>query len=269
MAIDRRVFLSSLGAGAAAAAAGRTAAGDTTASGTATSAGRHIDLAVQFITERNGGSTVRGRERASYEFNDDGTITFRATSISDSPRVTRDVVYTLDSRFHPLEAFVRLQVDGRHEGSGWFRFEDRIATAETWNATHGRRSQSLELGQRARAFLAHPVSTDALVCAAFDRTASARRQRPSFLDSSKDPYGRTGPELSAREADIEFVGETPLTTPRGRFVADHYRLYLAPTDREPLEERWCLAGTFVLLQARAAGAYQTRYELTDWNDSAA
>lgn len=226
---------------------------------------RDIQLAISFTTTRDGQLVERGRERAAYDFNDDGTITYRATSTSFTPRVTRDVVYTLDGGFHPLDAYVRLQVEGRHEGSGWFRFDEGLASAETWNAREGRATESMAIAGRARAFLAHPVTSDALVCAAFDRTLPARRQRPQgIFDSSRDPYGRTGPGLVPREVDIEFVGEAPLETPVGKFAADHYRLYLTPDDREPLEEIWCLAGTFVFLEAFAGGAFQTRYRLTDW-----
>ncbi|MCC7199423.1 MAG: hypothetical protein IT483_07935 [Gammaproteobacteria bacterium] len=229
---------------------------------------RDIQLAISFTTHRDGQLVERGRERAAYDFNDDGTITYRATSTSFTPKVTRDVVYTLDGQFHPLDAYVRLQVEGQHEGSGWFRFEEGRVTAETWNARDGRATESMSLAGRPRAFLAHPVTSDALVCAAFDHTLPASRQRPpGIFDSSRDPYGRTGPALASSQVDIEFVGETRLETPAGEFAADHYRLYLDPADREPLEEIWCLAGTFVFLKAYAAGAFQTHYELTDWRQA--
>src|SRR4051812_38341836 len=77
---------------------------------------RRLDLQIQFLTEKDGHTIVRGEEVASYDWNDDSSITFRATSRSSSPKVTRDIIYTLDQNYRPLDAFTRIQVDGHYEG---------------------------------------------------------------------------------------------------------------------------------------------------------
>jgi hypothetical protein len=109
------------------------------------------------------------------------------------------------------------------------------------------------------------VVTDALLCAAYDRGNPARRQRlGNLFSSSTDPYGRTGPTLVPMAIDIEWFGTVSVETPVGAVDADHYALYPRATDREPLEEIWCLAGTCLLVRARAASVYGTEYVLTEW-----
>jgi hypothetical protein len=226
---------------------------------------RSVDTAFRFVTTRDGREIERGRETASYQFHDDGLIGVRIHSESDSPAVIRDAIYTLDARWRPRECLLRIQSDGRHEGSGWFRFEDDVAIFEGWNAKTGRISQQVQLDAPVTALVAHPVTTDAMLAAAYvhgQGGASMQRPRGIWM-SSADPYGRTGPLLSPSEPFLDYAGRETIDTPAGPADADHYRLHLAEDGRpaaEPLQDLWCLAGTALLLRAKAGGTYRTRYE---------
>lgn len=225
-----------------------------------------VDAAYRFMTTRDGRPFERGRETAGWQFHDDGTIAVRIHSESDSPRVVRDAIYTLDAQWRPRECLLRVQVDGRHEGSGWFRFERDRATLEGWNANTGRVSQSVPLEMPATALVAHPVTTDAMLAASYEHGRSGpsmQRLRGAYMTSA-DPYGRTGPLLSPNDAFIDYAGRQRIETPLGPAEADLYRLHLVENDapaKDALEEMWCLAGTSLLLRARALGTYQTTYEL--------
>jgi hypothetical protein len=227
---------------------------------------RAVEAAYRFMTTRDGRPFERGRETAGWQFHDDGTIAVRIHSESDSPRVVRDAIYTLDAQWRPRECLLRVQVDGHHEGSGWFRFESDHATLEGWNAKTGRVSQRVPLEVPASALVAHPVTTDAMLAAAYVHGRggpSMQRLRGAYMTSA-DPYGRTGPLLSPNDAFIDYAGRTNVETPLGAAEADLYRLHLVEGDgpaKDPLEEMWCLAGTTILLRARALGSYQTTYEL--------
>jgi hypothetical protein len=223
-----------------------------------------IELRIRFMTQRDGQSVQRGEESASYDFHDDGLIAFRASSHSDSPRISRDVIYTLDRGFRPLEAFVRLQVEGQYEGSGWFRFESGQVSSETSNRRAGRESQVMRIDAPARAFIAHPVTTDVMLAAAYERGGPKRQRLPGTYTSSADPYGRVGPSLAPSTVFLEYVGTERVNTPAGIVQADRYELFTEETATEPLESLWTLADTAVFVRAQARGQFNTVYELVEF-----
>jgi hypothetical protein len=226
--------------------------------------GQRLELRFRFTTARDGTTVQRGQELATYDFNRDGTITLRALSASLAPDVVRDTTYTLAADYTPLECFLRLQVNGVHEGSGWFCFEEDRVYVATRTRTEGLSSRSVPVKARARAFNAHPVVTDALLCAAHESAGAARQVGIEVYTSSEDPYGRTGPTLVPLQLEIEHVGRRRRSTVAGEIECEHYALYPGIGAPEPLQEIWCLPGTCVLIHARAGGAYATDYELVGW-----
>lgn len=229
---------------------------------------RTLGLGIRFMTTRDGRTFERGRETADWQRHADGRIVVHVHSESDSPAVVRDCVYTLGPDWKPLECFLRLQVDGRYEGSGWFHFEPGLATFEGYNARNGRTSQRLALDGPAAALCAHPVCTDAMLVTAFDRTRGPGPQllARAFM-SSPDPFGRTGPSLAASDTYMAFAGLEKIDTAVGKRDAEHFLIYASVEGRpakDPVEEVWVVPGTPVFLQAKAGGVYQTTYELTRW-----
>jgi hypothetical protein len=270
--IDRRALLSASLLVPLVARASASAAGDyapnSLHTGTrtmATPAFQRIELHIRFRTQRDGKSFERGHETASYVFNEDGRITFCASSRSDEPRITRDVIYTLGRDYRPLEAFVRLQVDGRYEGSGWFRFEADSASSETFNHKTGRQSQVTRLTAPVQAFVSHPVTTDVMLAAACDKSRRFRQPLVGVFTSSADPFGRVGPSLSpSLNLSLEYAGRESLETLAGRFEADRYALFTGLAAKEPVETMWTLADTCVFVHARAGGPFNTEYELVEF-----
>lgn len=228
---------------------------------------RRVELRIRFMTTRDGRTFERGRETVSYDFHDDGLITYHVSSHSDDPRISRDAIYTLGRDWWPLEAFVRLQVDGRFEGSGWFRFEPARVTSEVFNAAKGRSSEVTPIETPVRAFVAHPVSTDVMLAAAYEHGGAKRQALPGSYTSSADPYGRVGPSLAPSATWLEFAGRETLATPAGALEADRYELFTAADAREPLETLWTLRGTSLFLRAQARGVYNTVYELVEFRAS--
>mgnify|MGYP001448980040 CR=1 FL=1 len=225
---------------------------------------KHVELRIRYVTQKAGKLVERGHEIASYDLNEDGLITFRANSHSDDPQVVRDVIYTLDRNYRPLEAFVRRQVQGRYEGSGWFRFEEGQISSETFNRLAGRQSQVTELAAPARAFVAHPVTTDVMLAAAYDRSLPRRQKLPGVFTSSADPYGRVGPSLAPSKIFLEYAGTESLQTPAGAVQTDRYDLFTAESATEPLETLWTLVDTCIFIRAQAHGQFNSSYELVEF-----
>jgi hypothetical protein len=225
---------------------------------------RRVDLRIRFMTTRDGRTFERGRETVSYDFHDDGLITYHVSSHSDDPRIARDAVYTLGRDWRPREAFVRLQVDGRYEGSGWFRFEPGQVTSETFNAAKGRQSEATKIDVPVRSFVAHPVSTDVMLAAAYERGGPKRQRLPGSYTSSSDPYGRVGPSLEASATWLEHAGRETVATPAGAIECDRYEVFTEADARAPLESLWTLPGTSLFVRAQARGIYNTVYELVEF-----
>jgi hypothetical protein len=225
---------------------------------------RCITGTIHFVAQRDGRPFVRGREWVRYDYAPDGTIDVQAVSTSDDPSVRRTVCYKLARDYRPREAFVRIEADGTHEGSGWFRFSPGRADWHAFNVRDGSSSGSMPIRGEVGGFCAHPVSTDALLCAAYDRTgASTRQTLENVYSSSPDPYGRVGPRLTPESIVLQYAGRESLDTPAGPLSADRYVLSRAEAPDVALQHLWCLADTSVFLRSRAAGTYGTTYELVE------
>jgi len=230
---------------------------------------REFSAVIRFVGDRDGAPYERGRERALYRLHPDGRSTLHASSENFDRRVVREVVCTLGPDGAPEDAYSRVHVADAYVGSAWFRFGDGLAEAECFNAAAGRLSQRLSLNGRVRGFGLHPVTTDLLLCAGYDRAAGGVQRPPNMFLSSADHFGRTGPMLSPVTLDVEYVGREALDTPAGRFEADHWRF---PGDDgsaghgHPTEDMWALAGTLVLLRAEVGGEIGTTYELVEFRE---
>ena len=217
----------------------------------------------------------RGREWFSFSFREDGQVTLRAYCEIDDARVERDVIYTMNDKFHPLDCFVRLHSGGKFLGTGWIRVTDTEAECEVFNTTMGRVEQIVPLASPARSLGSHPLSCDALVLPVFDHTKPERIQsRDGGLSTSPLLDGGSGPFLSVSTGTIEYVGPERVTTGVGTFDAHHYRF--PPRPDRPLhssgiplsEDVWVTHPDYTFVRAEVHGYLRNpsgfgRYELVE------
>lgn len=207
----------------------------------------------------------RGREYFSITRQSDGVrVVHSHCEIDDAPDVLRDVVLSLDPAGRPLDAFVRLSVGGRFEGSGWMRFSESQAECESFNRQSGRTTQRIALPRPLRGLVAHPLVGDALCLQLYDRSAGPGRAfYPDVMLTSPDHRGATGPLLFQAGFGLEFVGEESIEVTAGRFDALHFRY--VDTDELPVEhppyDIWCSKDAYIFLRGAVGGYMQTRYEL--------
>ncbi|MSO64745.1 MAG: hypothetical protein EXQ85_02895 [Alphaproteobacteria bacterium] len=162
--------------------------------------------------------------------------TVRAVCELEGEEVLRDVTYTVDGDWSPVDAFVRLTIKDRFQGSGWFRFDDEGAACETFTADAGRLSQRVTLGHRPTVFVPHPLVTDGWQTGTFDHAKADRVQRiDGGAHSSPHAHGGSGPMIGVSSKRFEYVGEERLTVPAGTFDTRHYRLLSNRPDWSPLE----------------------------------
>ena len=211
----------------------------------------------------------RGRESFIITAHTDGRRSLRALcEIDDPPTVLRDVVLSVDEHYYPLDCFTRLTLDDKFEGSGWMRLTHDSAETEAFNVNDGRISQRLELEQRVRWLASHPISSDGMGFAIYDRSRGPGRMFfPNMMVTSTDHRGASGPLLFQLGFGIEYVGDETITVPAGTFDAHHFR-YVDTAGQLPEEHPeynvWCTADEdYIFLRGAVGGYMQTFYELVE------
>jgi len=182
------------------------------------------------------GTDETGREWFSVTVQNDGARTLRAVCEMDEPKLMRDVTYSLDGNWRPLDCFVRLMKDGAFMGSAWFRFTDDAIECEADTAEAGRISQRIPVPRRIRIFASHPLITDGWQTTQFEhgRDEAVQTIRP-WGHSSPLPDGGSGPLAGVGYKVIEYKGEDEVTVPAGSFACRRYDLHSMDPARPPLQ----------------------------------
>ncbi|MBM3505874.1 MAG: hypothetical protein FJX65_18685 [Alphaproteobacteria bacterium] len=214
------------------------------------------------------GDTVgeRGREWFTVSVLGDGARTMRAMCEIEDTNVLRDVTYTVDRAWRPLDAFVRLTVKDSFLGSGWFRFGEGLAECETYTVGAGRISQQITTQGWAPSFGAHPVACDIWHLPRFDhRAGPGLKVIPGVLMSSLLPNGASGPMLEYYPGGglpIRFYGREHVTVPAGTFDTLHFAFERAG---RPPQHCWCLADDYIIVKIYSE-LLKTTYQLVEFND---
>jgi hypothetical protein len=211
----------------------------------------------------------RGREYFTINVHSDGKRTCIAhCEIDDRPSVMRDITYSLDEDWYPMDCFVRIAVNDRFMGSGWFRFGPDYAECETYTALDGRVTQRMQTNGRLMTFQNHAIVCDAWHMRLFDRSKAGQgvQSIDEMLLSSPDHRGATGPMLFRIGFGVEYVGEENIDVEAGNFDALHFRFVSSPglPEAHPPYDIWCTNdGDFMFLRGDIGGYMQTFYELVE------
>ena len=210
----------------------------------------------------------RGREYFMMNVHSDGKRSVIAhCEIDDRPSVMRDITYSLDENWMPMDCFVRLTVDDRFMGSGWFRFAKSFAECIAFTSIEGRVTQRMELSEPLKTFQNHAIACDAWHLRLYDLSKGPGTQLiDPILLSSPDHRGATGPMLFRIAMGIEYVGEETIEVGAGAFDALHFRFVSTPglPQEHPPYNVWCSNdGDYLFLRGQVDGYMQTYYELVD------
>ncbi|KKW91731.1 hypothetical protein [Sphingobium chungbukense] len=226
---------------------------------------RYYSGIVESISDTVG---LRGVERFSVSVAPDGSRTLHATCEIFDRSVSKDVVYSVDKDFNPIDSYVRLIKNGSLLGTGWFRFDGSDGEVQAWNRDLGRVEQRITLDAPIETFGPHPLSCDCWHLAAYDHQSGEKMQPMgrSFL-SSLEHDGCSGPMLHPIAFGIEYVGRTTITVRAGTFEVDHYlfRLEGSLPVEHPTEELWVMPDDFIIVKIRVGGYLATTYELVEFN----
>ena len=164
-----------------------------------------------------------GREFFSMSIQADGLRTMRAICEFDAEGITRDVTYTVGADFKPIECYVRVALESRPVGSGWFRFTDTTAEGKAFTSSDGRFSQLIKVPERVTAFGSHPICSDIL------RLAHLKTEQPgqsqtltNCMNSSPLAHGESGPMLGIRDYTYIYRGAETITVGAGSFKCQRF-----------------------------------------------
>lgn len=203
----------------------------------------------------------RGREWFTVTVQPDGQRTLRARSEIDDAGILRDVTYTVDRAWRPVDAFVRVGLNGQYSGSGWYRFDGRVGWLEGHSPGSGRIRQRLEHAADIRTFNSHAVVADLWHFAALDWRDGESVRRVPIVTASPLPDGGSGPSLSTIEVGLRHVGPDEVETAAGRFACERFRFEY--DNGWPDQDAWCTADDLVLVRMRWDLTRST-YELVEF-----
>ncbi len=209
----------------------------------------------------------RGIEHFRFTHHTDGKRTLRAHCEIEEPHpsVLRDIVYSLDEHGRPMDCHVRLTVDDRFMGSGWFRFTDDGVECESYGPAIGRLSQFMPLSEPIDGMGTHPVVADGYLLALFD-WAEGEKKKLRVLLPSPDHRGATPPMISEVNIDAVFLGRETVTVKAGTFAARHFQFIDDGTSgmagQHPPYDVWITDDEDgIMVQGGVGGYMQTWYEL--------
>ncbi len=205
-----------------------------------------------------------GQEWFTVTVQPDGCRTLRAFCQVDKSDLLRDVTYSMDGQWRPLDCFVRLEQKGKFTGSGWFHFTDTAIECETFTADAGRVSQRVELGTRLKIFASHPLITDGWQCKMFDHKNPEKVQVIApWAHPSPLPDGSTGPMTGVGIKKLEYIGEEEIEVPAGRFKCRRYDIHASNPANPPMNT-WVHGDDYQLVKMHWS-LRQFDYVLAEYN----
>lgn len=175
-----------------------------------------------------------GREYFSVTIQPDGTRTLRAQCEMDDDQLLRDVVLTVNTKWEPLDAFVRLTIKGQTVGSSWFCFDGRRAECQGRTAAEGRISRTILAKETVDSFGTHALHGDSWMVA---RLRNYHGKPEDFaiamFATSTLANGGSGPDLIPLQAGYSRIidlGEETVTVPAGKFATRHVRIMVPGVD---------------------------------------
>jgi hypothetical protein len=228
---------------------------------------RHYRGKILYIGDEEG---ERGREWFDVTVELNGTRTLRAKCEIDGSavhnfRVLRDVVFTLDGRWRPIDAFVRITVNDEFMGSSWFRFGEREVECEAFTAGEGRLSQKVAVDIWPRSFGSHPVVCDIWHLGGWDWSSGERKQRWPCIMSSPLSSGASGPMIFRYSFEAEYIGNEQVTVAAGTFDTKHFTFPSHGSEDWEPEHVWFTGENLLFVKIRW-DHLKTTYELVEFEE---
>jgi hypothetical protein len=163
----------------------------------------------------------RGRERWQLFVHPDATRTLITHNDIFARNAVMTAVIRVRADFYPIETFAAYWNDGRYKGSGVFRVNEGVLTAEVDGPT-GRFTQTMAVDPSRLSLLVHPLAPDGWHGGSYDKARGGPQTIPMINIDAISTWDR--PVLGSRlDQTWEFTGEEKITVPAGTFATERYR----------------------------------------------
>ncbi|MDC0074313.1 DUF3108 domain-containing protein [Alphaproteobacteria bacterium] len=219
---------------------------------------QQINYTIDYLSSEN---KKRGQEPCIVTIHSNGDRTIRARSEIYDSEILRDVIYTVDHKFKPIDCYIRVREKEKIIGTSWFNFYDNESICEGHTTNEGRISQIIKTKSKPDSFISHAVATDVWHCANIKKDSSLGVQIIKPVPScSPLPNGASGPMLETWIMRAKYVGIENIETPAGLFEAEHVR-YLEE-DGSLWLEMWCTNDSNRIMLKMIYPVYNSTYILS-------
>jgi hypothetical protein len=230
-------------------------------------------------TDRDPADALWGYETFSITRGEDGLRVLQAhTELeTDEGHVTRDLIQSSFGDAHPHDASVRLMVNRRYAGHGWYRFTDTEAECLSWiepqgaGGSHppgpsGRFSEIRQIARPLRGFGTHAVQADAWLVSRYPfREGPGVRRFENNLLYSTHHLGADGPAFSCTTSSLSYIGEADVTVPAGTFHC-HHIAFGDMSNGHPAYELWVTTDPDSIFVRGVVGGYlASAFELVEFS----
>jgi hypothetical protein len=214
------------------------------------------------ISYKHPDGSERGREWFSATAHDNGRAV-RALCEIYAERLVRDVSWSLDAAFNPIEGYVRIVEDSKVTGSSWFNFNNDAVDCEAVTTAYGRVSQRVRSHAPLRFLGLHPLFGDGLLAAPRGIERPGDEDVINSVTCSFSVNGESGLIAHPQSVGVRYLGEEEVTVPAGTFLARHYQFrwqsWWAPADY------WVFGDDYTFVQAKWS-EFGTSSVLVEYND---
>jgi hypothetical protein len=200
-----------------------------------------------------------GREWFSVSIAADGHRTSRCECHFNDVGLLRDVSFTVDRAWRPIDAYLRISLQDKLLGSGWFAFDPQGVACHNMDEQGRVVSLRRDLPAGAPAFGAHPILNDGYWPAAFDLARPNQVQRlQNCVTYSKEMIGKEKIGIETFDLELSYAGEQDIEVAAGRFrcrafsalivgLAAPFKLWTWSDDYIIVKETWTeMPGSFEL-----------------------
>ena len=195
---------------------------------------REIEYSIDYL-DNNG--KKRGVEPCFVSIHSDGSRVIRATSKIFDTKIIRDVIYSVDSNFKPVDCFIKIRENDKLISSTFFCFTEKCIYLNGINSEKKVVGEKLNT-ERSESFISHAVSADVWHSANIIKKNSEGMQKISPVYSSSPlPNGASDSKIHRWDLRAKFIEFTKIKTPAGIFDAEHIQYY--ENNNSLWLEMWC------------------------------
>ena len=195
---------------------------------------REIKYSIDYLDSNN---KKRGEEPCIVSIHSDGSRIFRATSKIFDSEIIRDVIYTVDKNFKPIECYITIRQFDKLISSSFFLFTKNTIYLNGVNSKNNFISQKKETGP-IKSFISHAVAADVWHSANIIKKTSIGIQKISPIYSSSHlPNGASDSTIFRWDLKAKFIKITEVQTKAGIFEAEHIQYF--DKDNSLWLEMWC------------------------------